>query len=156
MTQPLDRIVADVPVLDGLDASTIALLAGCARNVRFAEGEILFRDGDRADTFFAVRHGSVAIETFVPARGPLVIETVEAGEVIGWSWLFPPFRWHFDARALTEVRALGFDGACLRGKCDADPALGYELMQRFAGVMIERLQWTRLRLLDVYGNGSRD
>ena len=83
-----------------------------------------------------------------------MIETIEAGEVIGWSWLFPPYRWHFDARALTSVRATGFDGACLRAKCDDDPALGYDLMSRFAQVLIERLQWTRLRLLDVYGDGD--
>jgi CRP/FNR family transcriptional regulator, cyclic AMP receptor protein len=102
-----------------------------------------------------IRHGSVAIETFVPARGAVTIETVGAGEVLGWSWLFAPYRWHFDARALSPVRATGFDGACLRGKCEADPALGYELMGRFAQVLIERLQWTRLRLLDVYGDGAR-
>jgi len=76
--------------------------------------------------------------------------------VLGWSWLFPPYRWHFDAHATTVVRATAFDGTCLRGKCDADPALGYELTSRFAQTLIERLQWTRLRLLDVYGNvGAR-
>jgi CRP/FNR family transcriptional regulator, cyclic AMP receptor protein len=155
MAQPLDRVLADVPLFEGLEASSLALVAGCASNVRFAEGEQLFREGDRADTFYVVRHGSVAIETYAPARGPMMIETIEAGEVIGWSWLFPPFRWHFDARALTAVHATGFDGACLRGKCDADPALGYDLLQRFAQVMIERLQWTRLRLLDVYGDDGR-
>jgi hypothetical protein len=85
----------------------------------------------------------------------MMIETIESGEVIGWSWLFEPYRWHFDARALTVVRATAFDGACLRGKCEADPALGYALMSRFAQVLIERLQWTRLRLLDLYGDGNR-
>ncbi len=75
-----------------------------------------------------------ALETYFPARGPVTIETLEAGEVLGWSWLFPPYRWHLDARALTTVRATAFDGACLRGKCEADPALGYELMSRFAQV----------------------
>ena len=99
------------------------LIAACAGNVHFAAGESLFREGDAADTFYIVRHGSVALETFVPARGPVVIETIEAGEVIGWSWLFAPYRWHFDARALTAVRATAFDGACLRQKCDNDPAL---------------------------------
>jgi hypothetical protein len=74
--------------------------------------------------------------------------------VIGWSWLFPPYRWHFDGRALSSVRATSFDGACLRGKCDQDPALGYELMKRFARVFSERLRGTRLRLLDVYGDGN--
>src|SRR4029453_15972243 len=101
--------------------------------------------------FYVLRHGSVALEMFVPARGTAVIETIEAGEVLGWSWLFEPYRWHFDARALSLVRATAFDGACMRGKCDADPALGYDLMGRFAQVLIGRLQSTRLRLLDVYG-----
>jgi CRP-like cAMP-binding protein len=147
----LESVLGDVPLLDGLGPGELGLISGCAGNVRFLPGEQLFREGDPADTFYVVRHGAVALETFAPARGSLAIETVEAGEVVGWSWLFPPYRWHFDARALTVVRATGFDGACLRGKCDEDPALGYELMKRFAQVMIERLQWTRLRLLDVYG-----
>ena len=85
----------------------------------------------------------------------MMIETIESGEVIGWSWLFEPYRWHFDARALTDVRATAFDGACLRGQGVTDPALGYELMSRFAQVLIERLQWTRLRLLDLDGDGNR-
>jgi CRP-like cAMP-binding protein len=84
----------------------------------------------------------------------MVIETLEAGDLLGWSWLFPPHRAHFDARALTLVRATSFDGACLRQKCAAEPEFGYDIMSRFAQVLIERLQWTRLRLLDVYGNGA--
>jgi CRP-like cAMP-binding protein len=150
----LESVLAATPFLEGLGEDDLALLAGCAGNVRFAEGQHLFREGDPADTFFLLRHGSVAVELFVPTRGATVIETIHAGEVIGWSWLFAPYRWHFDARALTVVRATGFDGACLRQKCEADPALGYTLMSRFAQVLIERLQWTRLRLLDVYGNGD--
>jgi CRP/FNR family transcriptional regulator, cyclic AMP receptor protein len=153
--ETIDAVLRDVPVFAGLDPEQLTLLAGCASNVRFGEGEVLFREGDAADTFWVVRHGSVALETFVPARGAITIETLGAGEVVGWSWLFAPYRWHFDARALSLVRATAFDGACLRGKCEADPRLGYELMSRFAQVVIERLQWTRLRLLDVYGDGRR-
>ena len=149
----LETVLADTAFLDGLGPDRLALLAGCAGNVHFGAGETLFRQGDPADAFYVLRQGSVALEQFVPGRGPVVIETIEAGEVLGWSWLFQPYRWHFDARALTTVRATGFDGACLRGKCEDDPALGYELMGRFAQVLIERLQWTRLRLLDVYGDG---
>ena len=154
MPQSLERVLADLPFFAGLDDAVLTVLAGCARNVRFEAGETLFREGDAADTFLVVRQGSVALELFAPARGPMIIETIDAGEVIGWSWLFEPYRWHFDARALTRVRATAFDGACLRGKCEADTALGYDLMRRFAQVMIERLQWTRLRLLDVYGHGA--
>jgi CRP-like cAMP-binding protein len=147
----IEGLLAEVPLLQGLEATSLAQLAGCASNVHFDEGTLLFREGDPADIFYAVRHGAVALEMFVPARGAVTIETLEAGEVLGWSWLFPPYRWHFDARALTAIRATAFDGACLRGKCEQDPALGYELMSRFSQVLIERLQWTRLRLLDVYG-----
>ena len=147
----LETVLADTAFLDGLGPDRLALLAGCAGNVHFGAGETLFRQGDPADAFYVLRQGSVALEQFVPGRGPVVIETIEAGEVLGWSWLFQPYRWHFDAR--TVVSATGFDGACLRGKCEDDPALGYELMGRFAQVLIERLQWTRLRLLDVYGDG---
>jgi CRP-like cAMP-binding protein len=93
----------------------------------------------------------VALQVFVPQRGPITVETVAAGEVLGWSWLFPPYRWHFDAQALELVRAIAFDGQCLRNKCAEDHDLGYALMQRFAQIMLQRLQATRLQLLDVYG-----
>jgi CRP/FNR family transcriptional regulator, cyclic AMP receptor protein len=149
--ETIDALLRDVPVFHGLEPAALELIAGCGSNVHFEQGAVLFREGDPADTFYVVRHGSVALETYVPACGPAMIETLEAGEVVGWSWLFPPYRWHFDARALTPVRATAFDGACLRGKCEDDPRLGYELMSRFAQVLIERLQWTRLRLLDLYG-----
>jgi CRP/FNR family transcriptional regulator, cyclic AMP receptor protein len=150
--ETIDALLRDAPVFRGLGPDDLTLLAGCAKNCHFDQGAVLFREGDAADTFYLIRHGSVALETYVPARGPAVIETLEAGEVAGWSWLFPPYRWHFDARALTDLRATAFDGACLRGKCEDDPRLGYELMSRFAQVLIERLQWTRLRLLDLYGH----
>jgi CRP/FNR family cyclic AMP-dependent transcriptional regulator len=150
----VEALIRDVPVFASLSDEQLELIAGCASNVHFEPDTVLFRAGDPADVFYLVRDGSIALETYVPARGAVTIETIGAGEVVGWSWLFEPYRWHFDARALMPVRATAFDGACLRGKCEADPALGYDLMQRFARVIIERLQWTRLRLLDVYGYGS--
>jgi CRP-like cAMP-binding protein len=152
--QRIDALLQRLPVFTRLDDGQLQLLAGCATNVRFAAGEMLFREGDAADQFYVVRHGAVALELFVPTRGPVTIETFEPGDVIGWSWLFPPHRWSFDARALTLVRATIFDGACLRGKCEEDPVLGYDVMSCFAQVLVDRLQATRLRLLDVYGNGD--
>ena len=149
----IDTLIHDVPIFQGMSQEALELVAGCATNIRFSEGEVLFREGDDADVFYVIRHGRVALETFVPARGAVTIETVDPGEVVGWSWLFPPYRWHFDARALELVRATVFDAACLREKCERDPAFGYDLMSRFTQVLIERLQWTRLRLLDVYGDG---
>jgi CRP-like cAMP-binding protein len=152
--QTIDELVAESPVFEGLTHEQLELIAGCAQNTGFKAGERLFREGDPADTFYLVRKGRVSLSTHAPARGAVVIETLDPGEIVGWSWIFPPYVWHFDARAVDEVRAVSFDGACLRGKCESDHALGYELMRRFAGVMIDRLLHTRLRLLDVYGRNS--
>jgi CRP/FNR family transcriptional regulator, cyclic AMP receptor protein len=155
MPRSIDELLADVPVFAGLEPDDRAFLAACARNTHFGAGEWIFREGGGADVFYVVRHGSVAIESYLPARGPVTIETIEAGDVLGWSWLFPPYRWHFDARALSDVRATVFDALCVRDKCDSDPRLGYALIGRFAQLLIDRLQWTRLRLLDVYGDDGR-
>lgn len=151
--QTIETLLQDVPFFAGLAPAHLELVAGCASNVHFGEDDVLFREGDQADTFYLVRQGVIAIEMFVTGRGATTIETIEAGEIVGWSWLFPPYRWHFDARALVPVRATAFDGACIRKKSGEDPALGYDLMSRFARVMMQRLQWTRIRLLDLYGDG---
>ncbi|HTT86555.1 MAG TPA: cyclic nucleotide-binding domain-containing protein, partial [Acidimicrobiales bacterium] len=115
-------------------------------------GRLLLAENDPADTLYLLRRGSVAIEIHAPGRGPITIETVGPGAVVGWSWLVPPYRWHFDARAATAVGAVALDGACLRSKSEEDPVLGYALMKRVAAVLVERLQMTRLRLLDLYGH----
>ena len=148
----LDRVVLEAPVFADLDARYAEQLAGCSQTVGFEANEMLFREGEPADVFYVIRRGRVALELFVPPRGPLTIETVDAGEAVGWSWLFPPYTWHFDARAVTPIRAVAVDGACLRGKCDVDAALGYELMQRFSAVLLERLNATRIQLADLYGD----
>jgi CRP/FNR family transcriptional regulator, cyclic AMP receptor protein len=144
-------LLTEVPVLVGLSEQHRELIAGCGENVIFEAGEYVFREGEPANRFFAVRRGDVALEFAPPAAASLIIETLHAGDVLGWSWLFPPYRVRYDARAMGEIHALAFDGACLRGKCEADHDLGYELMRRFAEVITERLQATRIRLLDVYG-----
>lgn len=149
--QTLDEIVLGSPVFAGLDPAFAEHLSGCAQTAGFARDELIFREGGPADTFWLLRRGGVALELHGAERGSLVIETLGPGEVLGWSWLFEPYRWHFDARALEDVRAIAVDGACLRRKCDADPAFGYELLRRFGQVMLGRLQATRVRLLDVYG-----
>jgi CRP-like cAMP-binding protein len=147
------ELLDDSPVFSGLEPARRELIAGCGVNVRLSPGEILFRQGDPADAFYVIRHGAVALEIAgVPARPPLVIETLHDGEVVGWSWLVPPHRWSFDARVLEPTAAVKLDGACLRGKAQADPSFGYELMLRFSQVMVERLQATRMRLMDVYGD----
>jgi CRP/FNR family transcriptional regulator, cyclic AMP receptor protein len=127
------------------------LAATCATELSVQAGEPLCREGDPADGFFEILDGVVALEVVVPGRDALLIETLHDGDLLGWSWLYAPHRWQFDARATLPCELRRFDGACVRAACDADPALGYAFMQRFAAVMVERLQATRLQLLDVYG-----
>lgn len=146
----LESVIKQHPFFEGLEPRYLEFIAGCAKNVRFDAGEFIFHEGEEANYFYLVRHGNVSMDVFVPGQGPVSLQTIGEDEVIGWSWLFPPYRWHFDARALTLVRALAFDGACLRAKCDQDHDLGYELMQRFAHIINQRLQATRLQILDVY------
>jgi CRP-like cAMP-binding protein len=150
----LDALIVESPVFRGLDQEELELIAGCGSNVVFAAGERLFREGDPADTFFLVRHGVVALDTDVPNRPDVTVETVGPGEIVGWSWLLEPHRWHFTGRAVELVRAVQFDGVCLRKKCEEDPVLGYDLLTRFAQVLVNRLQATRLQLMDVYGRGG--
>lgn len=148
----IPELIAGAQSFAGLHQAQLELIAGCGRLVRFGENEYLMREGDPADTFYLVRTGAVALEIHAPGRGPLMIETLDPGEVIGWSWLFPPYRCELDARTLEPCGLVAFDGACLRDKCERDHELGYQLMLRFAANVIDRLQATRLQLLDVYGH----
>ena len=144
-------LTAESPALAGLAPRHLELIAGCGENAHFAAGAELFHAGEAADRFFLIRRGSVALELAVPDGAPVTIETLHDGELLGWSWLFEPHRWQFDAHAVDDVSAIVFDGACLRGKCETDHELGYQLMRRFAAVLVDRLQAARLQLLDVYG-----
>ncbi|BAP88256.1 cyclic nucleotide-binding protein [Burkholderiales bacterium GJ-E10] len=145
------QILHDQPFLAGLAPAQEALLAGCARNRHFAADRYLFREGDPADEFFLIRHGKVALEIAAPGHPPRVIATLHEGDIVGASWLVPPYRWTFDARAAGDLRAIGLDAACLRGKCEADHDLGYDMMKRFLPVLVQRLHAARLQMLDIYG-----
>ncbi len=149
--QTLADLIRDAPAFAGLTSDQTELIAGCAVNEHAAAGTYLFREGDPAERFYLIREGALALEVHAPGRSALVVDTMHAGDVVGWSWLFAPFRWAFDGRVTEPARLIAFDGRCLRGKCDADHELGYAVMQRFAATAIERLQATRLQLLDVYG-----
>jgi CRP/FNR family transcriptional regulator, cyclic AMP receptor protein len=150
--QTIEQLLAEAKAFNGMSEEHLALIAGCAQNTIFEDGQYLMREGDEADSFYVVRLGRVALEIFAPQRGGVVLETVEGGDLVGWSWLTPPYKVHLDARAVGSVHVVAFDAACLRGKADDDPVLGYELMRRFIPVIVERLQATRVRMLDVYGH----
>lgn len=147
----LEHILREHPFFAGLAPEHSKLIVGCARNHRFDEGGYLFREGEPANEFFLIRHGKVALEIVAPGQAPIVFATLGEGEIVGASWLVPPYRWTFDARAVELVRAIGIDAACLRAKCEADHHLGYEMMKRFLPVFVKRLHATQLQILDVYG-----
>jgi CRP/FNR family transcriptional regulator, cyclic AMP receptor protein len=149
----LEKLVERAPVFADLAPAHIETIAGCARNERVQAGSLLLREGDAANTFYLIRSGTVALEVHAPG-GPLMIQTLHEHEVVGWSWLFAPYRWQTDGRALTDCALLAFDAACLRAKCEADHELGFQLMRRFASIISERLQATRLQLLDLYGQAA--
>ncbi len=149
--QTLEPLLASHPFLKGLDQDHVKLLVGCASNRVFSPGEFLSQEGEDADLFYFIREGKVVVEIYSPLHGPITIQTLDGGEILGWSWLVPPYRWRFDARATDTTRAIVMDGKCIRQKCETDHHLGYEMMKRFAEIIADRVEATRLQLLDLYG-----
>jgi CRP-like cAMP-binding protein len=152
--ETLEPILAEHPFIKGLEPRHVQLIVGCASNMRFEAGQFILREGEEANQFYIIRKGRVALEVFSPEQGPIIIDTLGDGEVLGWSWLIPPYHWRFDARAVELTRAIALDGKCLRNKCEEDHDLAYELLKRFAHLMEERLEATRLQLMDIYGSHS--
>jgi CRP-like cAMP-binding protein len=136
--------------LSDLGDDQIAFLVSCAANLRFSAGTLLLKEGDPEDRFFLIRHGRVSLEVDVPGRGPFQLESLEPGDVLGWSWLFAPHRSHLDARAVEPVVAIVFDGRCLREKMERDHDLGYGLAKLLLYQLYQRLNRVRLQRLDVY------
>lgn len=152
MTRTLESILAEHDFFKGLAPEYLEFVVGCASNVRFERDEFLFHEGRQAEALYFIREGRVALELFTTQRGPVTLQTLGVGEVVGWSWLIPPYLWRSDARALERTRAIALDGTCLRHKCDEDHDLGYELMKRFAHIMEKRMQAAQMQLLDLYGH----
>jgi CRP-like cAMP-binding protein len=145
--QELEARVELHPFLVGLRSHHLKILRDCAMATRFAAGEYLFCQGDFANRFYLIETGKVVLEALDERGQPVVIEEVGPGKLVGWSWLFPPYIWHFDARAVEPTTALFFYGTILREYCAKDPSLGFELFKRMSQVMLERLQAARARLL---------
>ena len=142
------------PFFQGVENEHLKTIAGCGKLVHFNAGEFLIREGETADMFYLIRKGEVAIECYIPGQGAMHVARIGAGDVTGFSWLFPPYRNSFDSHAISDVSAIALDGECLRGKAEYDHELGYHLMRLFAELMLERLQATRRQMLDVYANTS--
>ncbi len=142
------------PFFAGLDNSLIAIAVDCAQVAAFGAGDFICHEGHVADNFYLVQEGHVALQISAPGRGPATFLTIGPGEVFGVNWLAPPYRWSFDARAIDSTHTLALNAACLRQKCESDPALGYALTKRVLPVLIERLHSCRVQLLDLYGGRS--
>jgi CRP/FNR family transcriptional regulator, cyclic AMP receptor protein len=146
-------IVTAHPFLKDMSPHQHRLLADLAMRCHFARGELIFREGDPANRFYLINTGKVVLESYVRDQGTVPIQTIGPGELLGWSWMFPPYYWHFDARAVEPTEAVFFYVTPLRTECEADHDLGYELLKRMSGVMIQRLQGTRRQLLE--GHSAR-
>ena len=149
--ETLERFLREHPFCRGLDEKHLQLLVGCASNARFDAGEFLFRESEPANEFYLIRSGRVAIEFYAAERGAIYLLTLTDGDPLGWSWLLPPYRWNFDARALVTTRVIVLDGKCIRNKFEQDYKLGYEIMKRSVGIVEQRLEAARLQLLNLYG-----
>ncbi len=148
--EDLASVLAAHPFFEGIGARHLPGITECASEARFGSGELIFPAGGEANRFFLLRQGKVALTVAVPDRDPITIQRLSAGEVLGWSWLIPPYRWTFDARALQPTRAVVLNGKVLRAKIDADQALGCVLLQRFTRIIAQRLQATRAELLEYH------
>ena len=142
------------PLFAGLPLATVERISVDAHNVAFEPGLVILSEGGPAETLYLLQHGKVALSAHAPGRGHLLVQTLGPGEVLGLSWLFPPFLWRFDAHAVEFVEALAVDGVRLRARIDEDPVLGYQVIKRIAPLVLERLQQTRVQLLDLYSIGG--
>jgi CRP/FNR family cyclic AMP-dependent transcriptional regulator len=150
VTDQMAGRVSAHPFFAELTAEQIAVLSGDGAPMAYGPGERIFAEGGVADRFWLLDTGSVALDMRVPGRGDQVIETLLGGTVLGWSWLHPPYRWHFGANTLEPVTAVRFDAAAVRLRCETDPEFGYAILNRLTQIITERLQATRLRLLDLW------
>ena len=150
MIEVTTSALAAQPFLRGMPPGHLDALAAAASDVMYPAGHRIFADGGYAGKFWLIRSGHVAVDLQVPGEGPVVIDTVGIGGLLGWSWLFPPYRWAFGGVCVTAVEAFEFDAAAVRDSCAADPVLGYDLTQRLTRVLAERLQGTRTRLIAAY------
>ncbi len=149
-----EEVLHEHPFFKGMNDQHLAFLVSVARPLHIEPNHFMFRQGGGADCFLVLYRGDMAIELHVGAKGARIIQTVGPGEVIGWSWMYPPHRWMYDGRALNTVDCLCLDGESVRNHMADDHEFGFEILRRFGEVIVESLNRTRLQLLDVYGPGD--
>jgi CRP/FNR family transcriptional regulator, cyclic AMP receptor protein len=148
--EPMATRVALHPFLAGMNSTHLALLTGCAIPVNFRKGQTILREGEMANRFYLIESGEVALESGREFGQPVVVDRIGAGDLLGWSWMFQPYSWHFTARAIERTSAVFFYGTILREHCERDHSLGYELFKRMAPIMLKRMQTARDKMLAVH------
>jgi CRP-like cAMP-binding protein len=148
--ETFEQILARHSFFKTMEPDYLKLLEKGVAHISFMPDTYVFHEGEKADKFYIILHGKISMEIFAAQKGAVVIQTLGADEVLGWSWLFPPYRWHFDARVVEETSGLVLDGKFIRQACEENHDFGYEVMRRVGNIMLGRLQATRLQLLDVY------
>ena len=149
-TEPIATRVALHPFLAGMNRPQLALLTDCAMATNFKKKQTIFREGEMANRFYLVGTGKVVLESSEGLGNPVIIDTISSGDLLGWSWMFPPYTWQFTARTLEPTTAIFFYGTILREYCEKDHSLGYELLKRMSAVMVKRLQAARRNMLALH------
>jgi CRP/FNR family transcriptional regulator, cyclic AMP receptor protein len=148
--ESLNARIALHPFLAGMNQMQLALLTDCAMATHFQKGQTILCEGEFANRFYLIETGKVVLESGEGFGDPVIIETIGPGNLLGWSWMFPPYVWHFTARAAEPTDAIFFYGTILREYCERDPSLGYELFKRITPIMLKRLQAARRKMLSVH------
>jgi CRP/FNR family transcriptional regulator, cyclic AMP receptor protein len=148
--ETLEPLLASHPFFLGIDPGHLGLLLGCASRESFEAGQFLCREDEEARKFYVICSGRVSVETFSARRGPITIQTLGEGDVLGWLWFGKPFHWHLDARAMQITRVISLEVACLMNLCDQDPRVGYELMKRYSHSLAVQFRAAKLQMLDMY------
>jgi len=149
-TKDIKTLLEEASFFNSLPEHNLELLCGCGQLVHAKAGSFMLKEGEEANSLYLIRKGEVGIESHIPG-GVLTVSKVGSDGVVGYSWLFPPYKNIFDARAITDVSAIKFDGRCLRAKAEADHELGYQFMKCFADILLKTMQSTRRQMLDIYG-----
>lgn len=154
MTEKAPSVLAEHlgrdPIFQDLEEPFLQLLAECAEEREIPPETFLFRAGEPASSFFLILEGSVMLEVYTPHRHAITLQTLKRGELVGWSWLLPPYRWSFDAHCMDPARVIAFDGHCLRQRFEQNHELGYQILQRFLPVMAQHLRAMQMQLLEIY------
>ena len=154
-TEPIATRVTLHPFLAGMNRPQLALLTDCAMATNFKKKQTIFREGEMANRFYLIETGKVVLESSEGLGNPVIIDTISSGDLLGWSWMFPPYTWQFTARTVEPTAAIFFYGTILREYCEKDHSLGYELLKRMSAVVVKRLQAARKKMLAFHAYDAR-